>query len=180
MDFDIAVLTLRLVVGTLFVGHGMQKLAGWFGGSGIDGTAKVMDHLEMRPGRVNAIAAGLMEAGGGLLLASGFLTPLAAAMLVATMIVAVRTVHFANGIWNTEKGYEYNLVLVAVALATVAAGPGAISLDNALGLDLAGLGWAGAALLAGIVGSTAAIEAGKRAPAQGRRGVRGGGHPSSA
>jgi putative oxidoreductase len=161
MDFDIAMLTLRLVVGTLFIGHGMQKLAGWFGGPGIDATAGVMEKVGMRPGRFNAIAAGLNEALGGLLLALGLFTPLAAVLIATTMLVAIRTVHFANGVWNQDRGYEYNAVLIAVVLFAVAAGPGSASLDNALGIDLTGLGWAAAALAAAVAGSTAAVLAGR-------------------
>lgn len=152
----------RVVIGGLFVGHGTQKLFGWFGGSGIEQTSETMDKLGMRPGRANAVAAGAAEAGGGALLAAGALTPLAGTALVATMITAIRKVHLKNGLWNTDGGYEFNLVMIAGVLALIDGGPGPVSIDRALGIDRTGSRWALAALAAGAVGSTLAIEAGRR------------------
>ena len=117
-------LLLRLVVGGLFVGHGTQKLFGWFGGHGLDATAQGFEQLGLRPGRRNAIAAGAAEAGGGALLAIGLATPLASAVLVATMLTAIHRVHAKNGPWAANGGYEYNLVLIAAALALAEVGPG--------------------------------------------------------
>lgn len=158
---NLALLVLRLVVGLLFVGHGAQKLFGVFGGAGIDGTAATFDKIGLRPAQVHATAAGCAELGGGLLLALGLLTPLAAATITAVMVTAVVTVHARNGVWNTEKGFEYNLVLIAAVFAIVGAGPGAWSLDNALGLDLGGTGWALAALAAGLIGSIGTVLIGR-------------------
>lgn len=158
---DLALFVLRLIVGLLFVGHGAQKLFGAFGGAGIDGTAGMFEQLGLRPPRLHAIAAGCAEAGGGVLLALGLLTPLGAAAITAVMVTAIITVHARNGIWNTEKGFEYNLVLIAGAFAIVGAGPGTWSLDNALGLDLGGTGWALAALAAGLVGSIGTVLVGR-------------------
>src|SRR3954451_12833450 len=107
----------RVAIGGLFAGHGTQKLFGWFGGSGVEGTAETMHKLELRPARHHALAAGAAETLGGTLLAVGALTPLAASALTATMITAIRKVHFANGPWNTNGGYEYNVALIAGALA---------------------------------------------------------------
>jgi putative oxidoreductase len=152
----------RIVVGGIFVGHGTQKLFGWFGGPGIEGTAKMMGSLELHPPRRNAIAASVAETAGGAMLVLGALTPLAAAAVTGTMITAIRTVHWKNGPWNANKGYEFNLTLIAATLAIVDAGPGAPSVDHALSLDDAGPGWALASLAAGAVGSTLAIEAGRR------------------
>jgi putative oxidoreductase len=166
MDFDLAMLVLRVAVGALFIGHGLQKLAGWFDGPGLAGTTRMMESLGLRPARRNAIASGLTESVGGALLLAGLLTPLAVALLAATMITAIRKVHFANGLWASNSGYEYNLVLIVAGLAIVAAGPGSISVDSAVGLDLSGLGWALAALAAAIVGSTATIEIGKHSRAR--------------
>jgi putative oxidoreductase len=154
----------RLTIGGLFIGHGTQKLFGWFGGPGPEGTEQMMDKLEMRPARSNALAAGVSETAGGALLALGALTPLAGALLSGTMFTAIRKVHFTNGLWNTEKGYEYNLVLIAAVAALVEAGPGSPSVDRGLGIDMTGSGWALASVAAGAAGSALAIEAGAREP----------------
>ncbi|HEY3958997.1 MAG TPA: DoxX family protein [Solirubrobacteraceae bacterium] len=158
-------LLLRLVVGGLFVGHGTQKLFGWFGGNGLDATAQGFEQLGLRPGRQNAIAAGSAEAGGGALLALGLQTPLAASVLIATMLTAIHRVHASKGPWVTNGGYEYNLVLIAAALALVDAGPGAFSLDGARGRERTGLGWTLAALGAGAVGAVGSYAAAEAQPA---------------
>jgi putative oxidoreductase len=158
-------LLLRLVVGGLFVGHGTQKLFGWFGGGGLDATAGAFEQLGLRPGRHNAIAAGASEAGGGALLALGLATPLAGSVLIATMITAIHRVHASKGPWATNGGYEYNLVLIAAVLALVETGPGALSLDHALGRERHGSGWALAALLAGTLGAIGAYAAAEAQPA---------------
>src|ERR1700723_3343340 len=98
-------LLLRVVVGGFFFGHGTQKLFGWFGGNGLQATAEGFEHLGLRPGGRNAIAAGASEAGGGLLLAAGLATPLAASALIGTMITAIETVHLKNGPWVSNGGY---------------------------------------------------------------------------
>src|SRR5947207_1447760 len=105
-------LVTRIVVGGLFVGHGTQKLFGWFGGHGIEGTSSFFESTGIRPGRRNAIAAGAAEALGGGLLAAGFLVPAAGAALTSVMITAIRQVHGSKGPWSTQGGYEYNLVLL--------------------------------------------------------------------
>ena len=140
---------LRAVVGVLFVGHGTQKLFGWFGGPGPDGTAQFFEGLGLRPGRRNALAAGATEAGDGLLLAAGVATPVAAAGLSGTMITAIQRAHWKNGLWSTDGGFEYNLVLLA-ALAAVTA-------------EERGPGWALAQLAAGAAGSVAVGELARRA-----------------
>jgi putative oxidoreductase len=156
----------RVAIGGLFAGHGAQKLFGWFGGSGIEGTAETMHKLELRPGQRHATAAGLSEALGGTLLALGALTPLAGSMITGTMLTAIRKVHLPNGPWNTQGGYEYNVALIAAALAIVDCGPGAPSIDRALGIEAKGNLWTLATLAAGAAGSTLAIEAGRRVAAQ--------------
>jgi putative oxidoreductase len=149
----IGIAVLRLVVGLLFVGHGMQKLAGWFGGGGVDGTAQGFESMGIKPGRDNAVAAGVSEAGGGALLAAGLATPLAATMISGAMGSAVYHVHRANGPWVTQGGWEYNAVLTAVVFAVAAAGPGELSLDHALGIERSGPAVALAAIGAGLLGS---------------------------
>jgi putative oxidoreductase len=149
----------RITVGGLFVGHGTQKLFGWFGGPGLDRTSQMMGKLELRPERRNAVAAATAETAGGAMLALGALTPVAASLLTGTMITAIRKVHFPNGIWNTDGGYEFNLALIAAALAVVDCGPGSPSVDRALSIEAKGNAWTLASLAAGAAGSALVIGA---------------------
>jgi putative oxidoreductase len=153
---DLAMLVLRVVVGGLFAAHGAQKLFGSFGGHGIAGTGQFFEGLGLRPGERHARLAGLGEFGGGLLLILGLLTPLGAAALIGVMTVAILTVHAAKGWQATEGGYEYNVVLGAVAFALAAAGPGAWSIDHAIGFD-GGVAWGFLALAAGVLGGMGAL-----------------------
>jgi putative oxidoreductase len=159
---NVARLAARVTIGGLFVGHGAQKLKGWFGGPGLEGTEGMMKSLEMHPPRRNALAAGVTEVAGGTLLALGLATPLACASLIGTMITAIRKVHLPQGPWAAEGGYEYNLVLIAALLALAEEGPGDVSLDAALGSERTGGPWALAALALGAGASTASIELGRR------------------
>jgi putative oxidoreductase len=147
---DTGLLILRVVVGLLLAGHGSQKLFGWFGGHGIEGTGGFFHGLGYRPGKRWAVVAGMSEFGGGVLLALGLLTPLAAAAIIGTMFNAVTSVHAKNGPWVSDGGWEYTLVIAASATTAAFAGPGAASLDNALGWDLSGTAWGLAALALGI------------------------------
>ncbi|HEY6636567.1 MAG TPA: DoxX family protein [Solirubrobacterales bacterium] len=158
---DLALLVLRVVVGLLFVGHGAQKLFGVFGGGGLEGTAGMFDNIGLRPGWLHARAAGTAEFAGGLLLAFGLFTPFAAAALIAVMTAAVISVHAPNGIWNTNQGYEFNLVMASVAFALAGIGAGGWSLDSAFGFDLHGVIWAVAALAAGIIGGVGSVLSGR-------------------
>jgi len=156
---------LRLTVGGLFVGHGMQKLTGAFGGGGLEKTGQAFESLGLRPGKMHAVAAGVAEAGGGALIAAGAATPLGATVLSATMATAIRTVHGSKGPWLTDGGYEYNLVLMAIVFALTDVGPGAWSVDGARGHERWGASWALAQLAAGLVGSAGAVAYGKSQPA---------------
>ncbi|RCW41538.1 DoxX family protein [Paenibacillus prosopidis] len=133
MSIALGLLIVRLVVGLLFVGHGAQKLFGWFGGYGPKGTGGWLESIGVKPGVVMAVVAGLMELVGGFLFAAGLLTPLAAALIVMTMLVAIVKVHGQNGLWATSNGYEYNLVLIAIAIGVALTGAGSYSLDALLG-----------------------------------------------
>jgi putative oxidoreductase len=150
----------RIIIGGLFVGHGTQKLFGWFGGPGREGTEKMMDKLDMKPPKEQALLASWAETAGGALLVLGALTPLSAALLTGSMITAIRKVHLPNGLWATNQGYEYNLALIAALAALIDGGPGRPSIDSALGIDTTGPRWTIAALAAGAAGSTLAIEIG--------------------
>jgi len=152
----LARLLLRLVVGGLFIGHGTQKLFGWFGGRGLGPTSQAFEGMGMRPGRRNAIAAGAAEAGGGTALALGLATPVAASALISVMLTAINRVHLKNGPWVTNGGYEYNLVLIAAAMAIAELGPGPISIDGAFGTERSGLGWGLGALALGAAGAVGA------------------------
>lgn len=125
-------LLIRLVVGLLLVGHGAQKLFGWFGGYGPKGTGGWMESIGIKPGVFMAVSAGLMELLGGALFALGLLTPLAALLITATMLGAIFKVHGPNGIWATANGYEYPLVLIAVVIGIALAGAGSYSIDALL------------------------------------------------
>jgi putative oxidoreductase len=149
-------LLLRLALGGFFIGHGTQKLFGWFGGHGPEGTAQFFEQLGLRPGRHHALAAGAAETTGGALMLAGFATPLAASTLTATMLTAINRVHLKNGPWVSNGGYEYNVILIAAALTLAEVGPGPLSIDSALGDKLHGPGWAIAALLGGIAGAAGA------------------------
>lgn len=161
IGMKLARMLLRLIVGSLFIGHGTQKLFGWFGGGGLDATAQMFEQLGMRPGRRNAIAAGMAEAGGGSALVLGLATPLAAAGLISTMLTAIYRVHLKNGPWVSNGGYEYNLVLIAAVTALAEAGPGKLSLDALLGTERSGPEWALAALALGAAGAIGAHELAK-------------------
>ncbi|WP_025686067.1 DoxX family protein [Paenibacillus maysiensis] len=125
-------LLLRLVVGLLLVGHGAQKLFGWFGGYGPKGTGAWMESVGIKPGVFMAVSAGLMELLGGALFALGLLTPLAALFITVTMLGAIFKVHGQNGIWATANGYEYPLVLIAVVVGIALTGAGSYSIDAIL------------------------------------------------
>jgi putative oxidoreductase len=152
---DTGLLILRFVFGSLLVGHGVQKLLGWFGGHGIAGTGAFFDSAGFRPGKPMAAIAGVSEAGGGVLLIAGLLTPLAGAVIVGTLLVAA-SLHLDKGLWATGGGYELALLYAVVGAAFAVAGPGTASLDHVVGLDgswSVGLGLAAIAvgLLSGAV-----------------------------
>jgi putative oxidoreductase len=161
---SIGLLILRLVVGLTLAAHGAQKLLGWFGGYGIAGTGQFMEQLGFRPGRLHAAQAGLAELLGGLFLAAGFLTPAAVAALVAVMWVAAVSVHVKKGFFAHNGGYEYTLVLGGAALGLAFTGPGALSLDQALGISLSGETWGLVALAAGLIGGALPLIARRPVP----------------
>lgn len=165
MTFGITVL--RLTVGGLFVGHGLQKLTGAFDGPGIEGVTGMMTSLEMHPPKQHAYAVAVTETFGGAALALGAATPAAAAGLVATMVTAVRKVHLRNGPWNSKGGWEFNAALTAAAVAIAADGPGVLSFDALVGKSKWGIAGGLFAIAAGVAGSFAATEYARRsAPPQ--------------
>jgi putative oxidoreductase len=150
-------LLVRATLGLLFVGHGTQKLFGWFGGGGPEETAQSFEAMGLRPGRRHAMAAGVAETAGGALFAAGLATPLGTAALSSVMITAIRKVHWQRGVWISAGGFEYNAVILAVLFGLTQVGPGPLSLDAALGIERSGFRWALAALGAGAIGSAVAV-----------------------
>jgi putative oxidoreductase len=152
------ILFLRIVVGTTLFAHGAQKLFGWFGGHGPRGTGGFFGSLGFRQPYAMAVAAGLSEAAGALLV-FGFLTPFACLAIASVMVVAVGSVHLRNGFFVTGGGFEYNLVLWATAVALAASGPGRFSVDAALGWvdNLSGVWWGVGVLVASILGGLAVL-----------------------
>jgi len=133
-------LVLRATLGGYFFGHGTQKLAGWFGGAGPEGTGQFFEQVGLGPGRETALLAGAAEAGGGSLLALGLCTPVAVSLLTGVMTNAIRHVHWKNGLWNANGGIELPALILAALASLADDGPGRYSLDEALGVRSRGLG----------------------------------------
>jgi putative oxidoreductase len=151
---DVGLLVLRGVAGLVLAGHGAQKLFGWFGGYGLIGTGGFFEGLGFRPGRLFAAAAGAAEFLGGLLIAVGLLGPVGPALVLATMIVAMISVHWQNGLFAMNNGIELPLLNAATAVSLTFTGSGAYSLDAAIGLTrfwTPELAWA--ALVIGVIGA---------------------------
>ena len=134
LPMSTGLLLLRIVAGLLLAAHGSQKLFGWFGGYGIAGTGGWLESIGFKPGKAMAVVTGLAEVVGGVALALGLLTPLAAAVVIGTMTVAAWS-HAASGLWATNGGYELPLVYAVIGAALAFTGAGDFSVDNALGLS---------------------------------------------
>jgi putative oxidoreductase len=153
-------LMLRATLGGYFVGHGMQKLAGWWGGAGPEGTGQFFEQVGLKPGRESALIAGAAEAGGGSLLALGLCTPAAVSMLTGVMTNAIRHVHWQNGVWNSDGGIELPVLVLGALAALADSGPGRFSLDEALGIRLRGPVVTALAMGAGAAGAVYVAERG--------------------
>jgi putative oxidoreductase len=123
---------LRIIAGITFAAHGSQKLFGWFGGYGLAGVAQWMESIGLAPGYLMALMAGSAEFFGGVALIIGLLVRPAAAVLAVTMLVAIFTVHLANGFFMSNNGYEFALALLAISIALVFEGAGKLSVDSKL------------------------------------------------
>ena len=130
-------LPLRAGAGVIFAAHGAQKLFGWFGGYGLEGTAGWMTSIGLEPGLLMAAMSGSAEFFGGLFLLVGLLVRPAALVLAVTMVVAIVTVHLQNGLFLANNGYEFGLALLAVSVALVFRGAGSLSVDQLLQTQLA-------------------------------------------
>jgi putative oxidoreductase len=154
---DTGLLVLRVVVGLLLVGHGAQKLFGWFGGGGLDSTAWFFRSVGYWPPRVMAGCAGSAELVGGAALAVGLGTPVAAAAVIGTMLNAMVAVHKRNGLWAIDGGYEYPLVMATVAATLGFTGAGTASLDAFLGLGDGGVESGAFAVALGLVAGSGVL-----------------------
>ncbi len=125
-------LALRVPVGIIFAAHGAQKLFGWFGGYGLEGTGQFFGSIGLNPGYVMALLAGAAEFFGGLALVAGVLVRPAAAALAFAMLVALFAVHWSKGFFMATGGYEYALALFAASLSLLFSGGGRLSVDAAL------------------------------------------------
>lgn len=152
---DAGLLLIRLTFGLLMAGHGAQKVFGLFGGPGLTETGKGFAALGYHPGKLFAVVGGMSEVLGGLGLALGLLTPLAAAALIGVMINAMTTVTGAHGLWETDGGVEYSVCIAVVALAVAAIGPGRLAADRPFRWGKGG--WKEAAFALGLGGIAAAI-----------------------
>lgn len=132
----LGLLIIRVVIGLTLAAHGAQKLFGWWGGPGMKGWTGAMNHMRIRPATPWAWASALAEFGGGLGLALGLLTPLPSFAIAGSMLVAIALVHLPKGFFNSKGGFEFNLSILAAVAAVAIAGPGAYSLDTALGIRL--------------------------------------------
>lgn len=130
---SLAPLILRVPVGVIFAAHGAQKLFGWFGGYGLEGTGQFMASMGLNPGVLMAALVGSAEFFGGLALILGLLTRPAAAVLAFTMLVAAVSVHLPNGLFMANNGYEFALALLAASASLVISGGGSLSLDRRFG-----------------------------------------------
>jgi putative oxidoreductase len=152
---DAALLIARLIVGLGLAAHGMQKLFGWFGGYGLKGTAAFFETIGFRPGLLVALAAGLSEILGGLLMATGLLGPIGPGLMIVLMVVGIVGVHLPRGFFAQADGYELPLVYAVIGLVLAIAGPGTYSLDTLLGVPGVpepAAGWivTGAAVVVGL------------------------------
>ncbi|MDX3689317.1 DoxX family membrane protein [Streptomyces europaeiscabiei] len=152
---DLGLLLLRLGAGGVLAAHGAQKLFGWFGGHGIEGTGAFMESVGYAPGKASATAAGLAETGGGALLALGLATPAAGAAAAGAMGGAT-AIHAPNGFFNAEGGYEYAATLGLAAAGLAITGPGRISLDHAF-RHVFDRGWMVPVALAGTAAVTTVV-----------------------
>jgi putative oxidoreductase len=125
---DEGLLVIRLVLGIILLGHGVQKVFGWFGGYGIKGTGQWLESIGIKPGAFFAFITGAAEIVGGFFVAVGVYTEIGAWLIIVVMAVAVIKVHIKNGFWNSSNGFEFNLLIIAAAVGLLLTGPGSIVL----------------------------------------------------
>ena len=158
---DEGMLILRLVVGTVMVFHGTEKLFGWWGGEGLSGATQFFERQGFRPPALMAAVAGTTETAAGILLGVGLLTPLACLMLIGTLVNVV-ALHVRNGLSRRNNGFEYELVLLASTVAVLFTGAGTWSVDRLAGLPALGSGANALILSAGFVSGMAVVASRRR------------------
>ena len=163
---EAGLLVVRVVLGSIMAAHGAQKLFGWFGGHGLAGTRGWLESMGFKPARLQATVVGLAELGGGVSLVVGMITPIGAAAVAGVMLVAIATVHWRNGFFNSSGGYEFNLLIAATAIALAITGPGEVSVDRLAGWTLSGPAWGVAALGISAAAATTVLALRKPPPAQ--------------
>ena len=136
-DEGVSTVPLRVGAGVIFMAHGAQKLFGWFGGYGLEGTGGWMESIGLAPGYLMALMAGSAEFFGGLLLVLGLLVRPSATVLAITMLVAIFAVHFENGLFMANNGYEFGLSLLVISAALAIRGAGSYSVDRIIQQRLA-------------------------------------------
>ena len=136
-ETSFAQLALRIPVGIIFIAHGAQKLFGAFGGYGLQGTGQWMDSIGLNPGYLMALLAGSAEFFGGIALILGLLVRPAATVLAFTMLVAIFAVHIGNGLFMSNDGYEFGLVLLAASMSLIISGAGRASIDQIIASKIA-------------------------------------------
>lgn len=137
-DAGLAALVVRMPVGLILASHGAQKLFGWFGGYGLEGTGQWMASIGLEPGYLMALLAGSAEFFGGLALILGLFTRPAAALSAFTMLVAIFSVHFEHGLFISNNGYEFALALFAATAGLAIQGAGSYAIDSALAKKVLG------------------------------------------
>jgi putative oxidoreductase len=161
---DVTLLILRLAVGLTFAAHGAQKAFGWWNGPGIEGWQKIVAGMRFHPAPLWTLVSVGAELVGGLLIAIGLFTPLAATMLIGQSVVIILKVHLPNGFWNKTGGIEFPLALAAGVLVALGVGPGSLSVDRLIGFGLVEpILWA--LLIIGLLGGLAAYAITRIAPA---------------
>jgi putative oxidoreductase len=161
---DTTLLILRLVVGLTFAAHGAQKAFGWWNGPGIEGWQKIVAGMRFHPAPLWTLVSVGAELVGGLLIAIGLFTPLAATLLIGQSVVIILKVHLPNGFWNKAGGIEFPLALAAGVLIALGVGPGAYSIDRLIGFGLVEpILWV--LLIVGVLGGLAAYGITRIAPA---------------
>lgn len=152
-----ATTVLRVVTGATMAGHGIQKLTHALGGHGPEATGKAFENMGFTPGRHFGMVTGIAETAGGSMMTLGLGVPVACSMVSGVMIGAIAKVHYKNGYWVTDGGFEYNLNILAATFAVAGAGGGALALDGLRGKKHRGLGWALAQLALGASAAAGAL-----------------------
>jgi putative oxidoreductase len=166
-QLDIARLLLRLVVGCTMVAHGYNHL---WGGGGLAGTTRWFSSVGLRPPKLHAVVSGAGELAAGAALAIGLLTSLAAAFVVGVMVIATVTVHRPNGFFIFKDGYEYVLMIGVVCAVIGLLGPGKVSVDWLIGVEVSGLVGLVIVVGLGVLGATVLLAATWRPAAPSPRG----------